>query len=190
METKNLNSLLKASYVGTQQAEDIGKTLNYKLDRDLSNRKHKVFVDENNKPLITYTGSRTAGDWITNGAIAVGLGGLTKRFHESERVANKARTKYNQPLTIIGHSQGGTLAEHAGRKNDKVITIDKGVGLFGIGKKINKNQTDIRSANDPVSLLALTQRGKRITIPKTYQLINPLQAHNYTNLTRFKNRKI
>jgi hypothetical protein len=71
MDSQHLNNLIKASYEGTKQAEETGIKLGYKLDRDLSNRKHKVFVDENNKPIVAYTGSRTAGDWITNGAIAL-----------------------------------------------------------------------------------------------------------------------
>lgn len=188
MDSSNLNSLIKASYAGTNEAEEIGKKLGYKIDRQFSNRKQKVFVDENNKPIIAYTGTRTLGDWVTDGALAVGLGGATSRFKQSKNVANKVRNKYGQPLTIAGHSLGGSLAEHSGNKNDKVITLDKGVGLFGIGKKINKNQTDIRSANDPVSLLALTQRAKRVTIPKTAHIIDPLQSHNYRNVTRFKKK--
>eukprot|EP01038_Epipyxis_sp_PR26KG_P013991 gene13991-18762_t len=161
MDSQNLNQLIKSSYAGVNEAESIGQKLGYKIDRDLSNRKHKVFIDENNKPIVAYTGTRTASDWLTDGALAVGLGGFTQRFKESKRVADKTRQKYGQPLTILGHSLGGSLAEHSGSKNDKIITVDKGVGVFGIGKNISKNQTDIRSANDPVSLLALTQKAKR-----------------------------
>ena len=190
MDSQNLNQLIKSSYAGTNEAEEIGKKLGYKLDRDLSNRKHKVFTDENNKPIVAYTGTRTLGDWVTDGALAVGLGGLTQRFKESKRVADKTRQKYGQPLTIAGHSLGGTLAEHSGNKKDKIITVDKGVGLFGIGKNIKKNQTDIRSANDPVSILALTQKAKRISIPKTGHIIDPLASHDYRNLLRLKNRKL
>ena len=191
MNSQNLNQLIKSSYAGTNEAEQIGQKLGYKLDRDLSNRKQRVFVDENNKPIVTYTGTRTLGDVITDGALAVGLGGFTQRFQQSKSVADKARLKYGQPLTIVGHSLGGSLAEHSGNKNDKIITVDKGVGLFGIGKNIRKNQTDIRSANDPVSLLALTQNAKRVTIPKTSHIIDPLASHNFRNLTRInKNRTL
>jgi len=171
MDSQNLNQLIKSSYAGTNEAESIGRQLGYKIDRDLSNRKHKVYTDENNKPIIAYTGTRTLGDWVTDGALAVGLGGYTQRFKESKRVADKVRNKYQQPLTIIGHSLGGTLAEHSGNKRDKIITVDKGVGIGGLFKNIKRNQTDIRSANDPVSLLALTQNAKRISIPKLHTLL-------------------
>ena len=184
----NLRSLINASYSGTNDAEQIGLKLGYKLDRDLSNRKHKVFTDAQNKPVITYTGTRTLGDVITDGALAVGLGGFTQRFQESKRVANKTRAKYGQPLTIAGHSLGGSLAEHSGSKKDKIITVDKGVGLFGIGKRIKSNQTDIRTTTDPVSLLSLTQSGgKKITVPNS-KIINPLDAHNFRTISRVNQR--
>jgi hypothetical protein len=185
MNGKNLKEIIKASYKGNNDAEKIGQNLGYKLDRDLSNRKHKVFLDNNNKPTVAFTGTRTLGDWVTDGALAVGLGGLTNRFQQSKRVIDNVRKKYNQPITTVGHSLGGSLAEHAG--GDKVITVDKGVGLFGIGKKIKSNQTDIRSSNDPVSLLSLTQNNKnRISIPNTYHIIDPLKSHEYNNLSRLK----
>jgi len=96
----NLRSLINASYSGTNDAKQIGLKLGYELvDRDLSNRKHEVFTDAQNT-VITYTGTRTLGDVIiTDGALALGLGGLTQRFQESKRVANKTRAKYGQPLT-------------------------------------------------------------------------------------------
>jgi len=190
MDSQNLNQLIKSSYAGTNEAESIGRQLGYKLDRDLSNRKHKVFTDENNKPIVAYTGTRTLGDWVTDGALAVGLGGYTQRFKESKRVADKARQKYGQPLSIVGDSLGGSLAEHSANKKDKVITTSKGVGLFGIGKKINKNQTDIRAPLDVVSLLSLTQSGgKKKTIPNSVY-VNPLASHDYRNVLRLKGKKL
>jgi hypothetical protein len=103
------------------------------------------------------------------------------------------RKKYNnQPLTIVGDSLGASLAEHNNRnKNDKIITHNKGVGIDGLFKKIKNNQTDIRSANDLVSALSLTQSSKnRITIPKTSQIIDPLKSHNFRNLSRLKRKTI
>ena len=190
MNSQNLNQLIKSSYAGTNEAEQIGQKLGYKLDRDLSNRKQRVFVDENNKPIVTYTGTRTLGDVITDGALAVGLGGFTQRFQQSKSVADKARLKYGQPLTIVGDSLGGSLAEHSARKNDKVITTSKGVGIGGLFKKVNKNQTDIRAPLDVVSLLSLTQSGgKKKTIPNSVYL-NPLQSHNYRNVLRLKDKAL
>ena len=190
MDTDNLKQVIKASYAGTNDAEKIGQSLNYKLDRDLSNRKHKVFLDKDNKPTVAFTGSRTVGDWaFSNLPLALGLEKYTSRFQESKRVVDNVRKKYNQPLTIVGHSLAGSLAEHAGKKQDKIITVDKGVGIGNIGKKIKNNQTDLRSAFDPVSLLSLTQKAKnRITIPKTYHILSPLASHDYNVVNRLKKR--
>ena len=187
--TNNLKEVLKASYANVNDAEKIGTSLGYKIDRDLSNRKHKVFLDKDNKPTVAFTGTRNFADVITDGALALGLGGFTNRFKESKRVVDNVRKKYNQPVTTVGDSLGGTLAEHAASKRDKVITVDKGVGIFGIGKKIKNNQTDIRSSNDLVSLLSLTQRAKnRITVPRTFHILNPLKSHDYRNVTRLKRK--
>eukprot|EP01038_Epipyxis_sp_PR26KG_P018087 gene18087-25395_t len=188
MDSNSLKEILKSSYLKNDEAEKIGQNLNYKLDRDLSNRENKVFIDKDNKPIVAFTGTRKFGDVITDGLLAVGLGGLTSRFQNSKRIVDNVRKKYNQPITTVGHSLGGSIAEHAG--GDKVITVDKGVGLFGIGKKIKKNQTDIRSALDPVSILSLTQRSNRITIPKTFHIIDPLKSHDFRNLSRLKRKTI
>jgi hypothetical protein len=69
--------------------------------------------------------------------------------------------------------------------------LDKGVGISGIGKTIGKNQTDIRTSNDPVSLLSNTQRniGKKITIKGKYDY-SLLGAHNYSKLNKLNNKII
>ena len=68
---------------------------------------------------------------------------------------------------------GGSLAEYAG--GNKVITVDKGVGLGGIGKKIRSQQTDIRAGGDIVSALRNTQSGGRKVVIKNTNYLNPLK---------------
>ena len=65
-------------------------------------------------------------------------------------------SKYNKPVTVYGHSLGGSLAEKSGA-NGHIITKNKGVGIMDIGKTIPQNQIDYRNKNDVVSLLSLTQ---------------------------------
>eukprot|EP01038_Epipyxis_sp_PR26KG_P014345 gene14345-19239_t len=188
MNNNELKDIIKASYSTNNEAEKIGNNLNYKLDRDLSNREQKVFIKDN-KPIVAFTGTRKFGDIISDGLLAVGLQGLDSRFRQSKRLVDNVRKKYNQPITTVGHSLGGSLAEYAG--GNKVITVDKGVGIGGIGKKIKNNQTDIRSNNDLVSVLSLTQNSKnRITIPKTAQIIDPLKSHDFRNLSRLRRKTI
>jgi hypothetical protein len=188
INSRHLNKLLDASYAGTNEAEQIGLDNGYLLDKELSNRKHRVYTDKHDNSIIAFTGTRTIGDVITDGLLAVGLGDLTHRFSESTNLVKKVKNKYaHNPIITIGHSLGGTLAEHVNKTGlvDKTITVNKGVGLFGIGKKIKDNQTDIRSKTDAVSILSTTQNGgKHITIPDSF-VIKPLRAHGAYNLKKF-----
>ena len=43
MDNNILKEIIKSSYLKNDEAEKIGNNLNYKLDRDLSNRENKVF---------------------------------------------------------------------------------------------------------------------------------------------------
>ena len=77
------------------------------------------------------------------------------------------------------------MAEYS--KADKIITVNKGVGLSGINKEIKNNQTDIRTNNDIVSVLSKTQSGgKKINIKTTN--ISPLAEHSHKNLDLLKNK--
>ena len=188
LNSRHLHSLLEASYASTDEARKIGQENGYLMDEELSNRKHRVFTDKHDNAFIAFTGSRTFGDVITDGMLAVGLGDLTYRFSDSTKLAETVKKKYrHSPIIALGHSLGGTLAEHVNKNNlvDKVITVQKGVGLFGIGKKLKSNQTDIHSNTDWVSVLANTQRGgKHINNPGTV-IFDPLYSHSYSHLKKF-----
>lgn len=187
LNSRHLHTLLEASYAGTNEAEKLGRNDGYELDKELSNRKHRVF-NGHGQTIISFTGTRNLGDVITDASLAVGLPDLTYRFGDSLRLVDKVKNKYkHSPILAIGHSLGGSLAEHANKtgKIDKVITVNKGTGLFGIGKRIKDNQVDIRTATDPVSILSTTQYNKRrFTVPDSY-VIRPLRSHNTYNLKKF-----
>ena len=193
LNSRHLHSLLEASYAGTNDAKKIGLENGYLLDEELSNRKHRVFTDKHNNAIIAFTGTRTFGDVITDVALGTGLGDLTYRFADSTRLVDKVKNKYrHSPILAVGHSLGGSLAEHVNKtgKIDKVISVNKGTGLFGIGKRLQDNHTDIRTATDLVSTLSTTQSGgRRFTIPDSY-VVRPLRAHNSYNLKKFdKNQR-
>jgi hypothetical protein len=187
-----VKDLIQASYSRNTPAKEIGKKYGYVLDEDLSNAEQKVFLDKRNNPKIVFTGSRKGSDIFTDAALAVGLGGLTPRFQRSSALVDKVKQKYKgKSITAIGDSLGGSLAESVGGKIAKVITTSKGVGLFGIGKRIRPNQTDIRASNDVISILRNTQSGgKKVTIGGTRGIINPLKSHDYRNLTKLGDRKV
>lgn len=188
LNSRHLHSLLEASYAGTNDAKRIGLENGYQLDEELSNRKHRVFTDKHDNAIIAFTGTRTAGDFVTDLALGVGLADLTYRFADSTRLVDKVKNKYrHSPILAVGHSLGGALAEHVNKtgKIDKVISVNKGTGVFGIGKKLKDNHTDIRTATDWISGLGTLQYGgKRFTIPDSY-VVRPLRAHNSYNLKKF-----
>jgi hypothetical protein len=189
--TNKIKDLLEASYQRNGPAREIGNKYNLKLDDSLSNAEHKVYVDKDNNPTVAFTGSRKVGDWGTNLLLATGLERYSTRFRDSKKLMEDVRNKYKNPATILGHSLAGSLTEYVGNKNDKIITVDKGVGITGIGKTIPKNQTDIRASNDIVSLISNTQRnkGKKITI-KDKKNLNILKAHDYRKLNKLNNKII
>lgn len=192
LNSRHLHNLLEASYAGTAEARKIALQNGYVMDEELSDRKQRVFRDKHDNSIIAFTGTRTFGDVMTDAALAVGLEDLTYRFTNSTKLAEKVKEKYHHsPIIAIGHSLGGSLAEHVNESGviDKVITVNKGTGLGGIGKNINFNQTDIRTATDPVSFLATTQTGgKRFTVPDSF-VVRPLRSHATYNIKKFDKKQ-
>jgi hypothetical protein len=186
ISSNEVKDLIEASYSRTGDAEKIGKKYGLTLDKQLSNANQKVYYDKEKNPSVIYRGSKNENDLMTDGLIAVGLEKYSTTFRDSKQLVEDVRKKYhNKPVTALGHSLGGSLAEYSG--GDKVVTINKGVGLSGIGKEISNNQTDIRSRNDIVSVLSNTQNGGRKITLKTNH-INPLKEHSHKNLDKLNNK--
>jgi hypothetical protein len=187
--TDKIKDLIAGSYQRNTAAREAGNKYGLRLDDSLSNAEHKVYVDRRNRPTVAFAGTRKIGDWGTDLLLGLGLEKYSTRFRDSKKLMEDVRKKYSAPATIVSHSLGASLSEYAGGKNDKIITVDKGVGLSGIGKTIGKNQIDIRTSNDPVSLLSNTQKnlGKKIVI-KDKKNFNLLDAHNYRYLDKLKNK--
>jgi hypothetical protein len=191
-DKKFIKPILNSSYQNQKEAsKSLGK-LGYTYDKKLSTNQSKVFVDSEGNPNIAFRGSKTARDWlISDPLLALGLQNLDPRFKEAKALTKKVEQKYGKPADVYGHSLGGTLAEKSGAKGN-IVTYNKGVGIGDIGKKIPKNQTDIRTKSDVVSALALTQKhsnGDLINL-KTPILQNPLQAHGLDNLDKLQPAKI
>jgi len=190
ISTNKIKDLLQASYSRNTPAKEIGNKYGMKLDESLSNAEQKVYLDKNKNPTIAFTGSRKVGDWMTNALLATGLQGFSTRFRGAKQLVEKVKEKYNKPATIIGHSLGGALAEYAGGKGNKIISVDRGIGLGGIGKKLGSNVTDIRTSNDLVSALRNTQSGGRLVTIKDKKNLNLLGAHDYRQLSKLNNKII
>ena len=186
IRSNEVQDLIEASYSRTGDAEKLGKKYGLTLDKQLSNANQKVFYDKQKNPSVVFRGSKNENDLMTDVLIAGGLEKYSTRFRDSKNLINDVKKKYNnKPVTSLGHSLGGSLAEYSG--GDKIITVNKGVGFGGVGKQIKNNQTDIRTGKDVVSLLSTTQSGgKKINI-KTNE-INPLKVHSHKNLSKLNNK--
>ena len=114
MSKKNLSKgklqfLNDASYMKNKEAYKLGKKHGLRLVKHLSTREHKTFLDDEDNPYIAYTGSRKFQDFaITDPALLLGLQGFTSRFQSSKIHANRVREYTKKPLTITGHSLGGS----------------------------------------------------------------------------------
>ena len=179
-----LKGLIQAGYQRNGPARHIAKKQGYELIDKFSNAERKVFLDNKKNPYIVNVGTRKFGDWGTNTAVALGLGRFTNRFKDSKKLVENVRKEYgNRPITNIGDSLGGALAENSG--GDRIITTNKASGIGALFKTLPKKQTDIRTGTDPVSVLARTQfGGNQFTIRGT-NFIDPLKAHSYKNLNKF-----
>jgi hypothetical protein len=176
-----LKPILEASYQKSKVAKNTLEKQGYKLDRDLSNKEAKVFVDAEGKPSIAVRGSKSAYDFlVSDPLLALGKSNLDPRKRRTNALIENVKRKYGrEDVDLYGHSLGGALVSGA-KTSGQITTYNKGAGLGTIGKAINPNQTDIRTGRDIVSLLSKTERGgKKIEIQGSD---NPLTAHSISQL--------
>lgn len=172
----DLKELLQASYKSQRQAKEMLEKKGYTYDPDLSSMTDKVFLDPQGNPVVVHRGSVRVSDWLgSNLPLAVGLESISPRFKKSKEVVKQVKQKYEgRPLTSVGHSLGGSLAEKAGA--DRAITYQKGTGLFDVARQVKPSQIDIRSRFDlPSALSSYQTGGKRIQLDGS---LNPLSTHS------------
>ena len=105
---------LSASYMKNDKAEKELQKSGYKLDKELSGERAKVYTDANGQPTIAYRGTQNFHDVLTDFAIPLGLAQRTKRMQHSKTLTKKVEEKYGQPSNAVGHSLGGYLPENLG----------------------------------------------------------------------------
>jgi len=176
--TPSIKTLLSASYKPQKIAKKELEAYGWTYDPTLSRMDTKVFTDSEGKPIILHRGSTRVSDWLPNNTLlASGLEQYAPRFKYGKEITQKVKEKYGQPVTAIAHSLGGSIAEKSGA--DRVITFNKPITAYDIGKTIPKTQTDIRSKYDPVSALSPFQFGNKVEVPSSKQ---PLEAHAVSSL--------
>lgn len=175
----SLRPILEASYAKKKEAKNILEKENYTLDKKLSTKEAKVFVDKSGNANIAVRGSKSAKDFlISDPLLLMGLSKLDPRQKQTNKLIKKTKAKYGSDVNLYGHSLGGSLVSNAKTKG-KITTFNKGAGIADFGKKIKKNQTDIRTSGDLVSLISKTQKGKN---KQTIKNNNILKAHGLKNL--------
>ena len=121
----------------------------------------------------------TAKDWSNNAVF--GIGGetaykMTPHYKRAKESVAQLEKQYNpEDMTLIGHSQGGLLAEIVPSKARERITLNKATRPQDfLLRRRKKNQYDIRSRFDPVSFFPLQK--SNYTIDGVG--LNPLKAHS------------
>lgn len=180
LETKDL---LNSSY--NKKNKDYG---DYKIDKQLSGKRTKVYYNEKeNKPVIVHRGTKSIQDVGTDIGLAFGYRG--KRFEHAKKMQKKAEKKYGtENLHTLGHSLGGIIAEETGANSKNIITLNKAITPWELNKKRGKNQTDIKTSNDPVSMLNKFSKNKASVIKS--EGWDPLAEHTVDVLDRVDPNKI
>ena len=179
-ETKDI---FQSAYLPQKEAANNLEKHHYERDPQHSTMDTKVFVNkETNQPIIIHRGTKTIKDVFDDALVGVGLGKLSHRHKNAERLTKKLELKYGKAPDLYGHSLGGHLAENSGTKGN-IITYNKAVGIGDIGKKLGHNQLDIRTKGDIISLPSYLQSGaKRKIIENKNKNPNALNAHSTKNL--------
>jgi len=177
-KTPSIKTILKSSYLPQKQAQKELAQYGWTYDPSLSSMQTKTFIDSEGRPVVLHRGSVRVSDWLgSNLPLAFGLEKYAPRFKQAKEVTRQAEQKYGMPVTAIGHSLGGALAEKSGAS--RVITYNKPVTKYDIGKPISPTQTDIRAQYDPVSALSPFQFGNKVEVPSSKL---PLEAHSVSSL--------
>lgn len=178
-------ALIKSSY--DRKNKDIG---DFKIDKKLSGRRTKVYFNEaENKPVIVHRGTDSIQDVGTD--IGLMFGHRGKRFAHAKKMQKKAEKKYGtENMHTLGHSLGGIVAEEMGGKSKNIITLNKAVSPWEINRKTGKNQTDIKTSNDPVSMLnKFNHNGNKTSVIKS-EGWNPLAEHSSDVMSRVNPDKV
>lgn len=187
INANTLKSFLSGSYKPSKQQQH--NIDGYIRDNTLSGKRATVYHNPNtNETIVTHKGTQSIQDWGTNLLSSVGMAGNTTRMKHAKKIQKQAEDKYGRDNVITtGHSLGAKLAETVGQNSKEVITYNKPTTLENIGKKIANKQTDIRTHNDPVSLLHGYQRNTKNIHTIDSGTYNPLIAHNTDQLSKLEN---
>jgi hypothetical protein len=173
LSNKQTKDFIKAGYEKKKNVKEID---GYKLDKSISTKRSKVYVNPEGQAVVTHAGTDSATDWLNNPATLIpSLYKKQDRYKEAEKVQKKANAKYNKEnIETVSHSQSGQIAN---------IMADKGLTAKGASTTVNpaifgkpsKGVKVIKSSGDVVSALTKTRKNDEVIKAKSF---NPLTEHS------------
>jgi hypothetical protein len=187
MKEKKLHSFLKNSYASEKRKKIRG----YAKDDALSDDWVQVYTKnkgKKKKTVVVHRGTKGLDDVLTDIRLGLGTYKNTNRYKHALKIQRDAEAKYGaESITTVGHSLGGRLARDVGTRSKHIITYNSPIMPGDIGKTRRSNQTDIRTASDPVSALGpYFNNNKTVTLRGRTQSI--LQSHDLSHLLRTSSR--
>ena len=150
----------------------IGK---FKIDKDLSSKRSKVYVNPKRKVVVSHQGSTTKRDWfVNNPALLTGQYKNTKRYKNIENLQEKVNEKYGKEnVQTVSNSQSGKASQILAKKeitNPNQSTI-LNPAIFG---KKPRGLKVYRSSGDVVWALTKLDPGDEVIPASTW---NPRTEH-------------
>ena len=183
LPVNDLHALLNKTY-----DEKISDYNNYKVDKKLSGPLGQVYFNKDrNQTIISHRGTTGIDDVITDIALLAGEK-VNQRWNDGQKLQKYATDKYDRAgakISAIGHSLGASIAQEMGKiyGSDEIITLNRPVLPYELFERVPENQYDIKTENDPVSMLRRFQFGnKAIFIPSETR--NPITEHSVDTLLR------
>lgn len=163
-----MKDVIKAGYNRQKYAHKLAEK-GYVLDTELSNHNNQVYYNPTEKKtIVNVSGSHNVGDFITATSILTGRLRDTKRYKEARRTTERAKSKYDGKVTLVGHSLGGSIVSAMPSEDrQSKVTYNKGTWTPDSLKPSRKDETHYRTLLDPTSIFAAVDRNTRV-IPMTY----------------------
>lgn len=178
-----LHRALKIGYLRNEKKQKKRlKRFGYRIDNELTN--HNVLTAYNpfnNKVITVVNGTNplSPADLWTDARLASGNLKGSDRYKNAESIYLKAKQKYQQPITIVGHSLGGAIATNLVRPEDRAIVYGAANSPF---TKKKENLYSYRTSGDPFSAFDATARTMNNPERNPIKLLNPIQPHNVSNI--------
>ena len=181
-----MSDLLAQSYETKNKKKRKTEIDGFHIDPSLSGQRVQVWYNPTTKQaVVVHRGTAGLNDWMTDARMFFG-DTKNKRFKHSKNIQQQAEEKYGAShVSTIGHSLGSRISEEVGQGSKEVLTLNKPTTLADMvrNKKVSEKQTDVRTKNDPVSILRPFQGGNE-TIEIDSTTNNPLTEHGTETLKR------